>query len=184
MRKWLETLAFLAMLPAFLLLVVLALVGYVLHGLFLNAAVWMSWCPRGRYVLLVYSDSPIWQEYIQSRLIPRLPANTVLLNWSERRMWRWHSLAVRLAHFFGGTREFNPMVVVFRPFRWGRVFRFWQAFKDRKRGDGRTLAKVERDLFAYLDRTHLPAEDGPAEDGPAEDGPAEDGPAKDRDGRA
>jgi len=176
MRKWLQILAFLAMLPAFLVLVVLALVGYVVHGLALNAAVWMSWCPRGRYVLLVYSDSPIWHDYIQGRLIPRLPPGTVLLNWSERRKWRWHSLPVRLARFFGGSREFNPLVVVFRPFRWGRAFRFWQAFKDRKRGDGRTLAKVESDLFAYLDRSHPSANDRATDDGVADDLAGSDAP--------
>jgi hypothetical protein len=55
--------------------------------------------------------------------------------------------------FFGGTREFNPMVVAFRPFRRARTFRFWQAFRDYKHGNKRTLDSVERDMFAYLAQT-------------------------------
>jgi hypothetical protein len=35
---------------------------------------------------------------------------------------------------FGGAREFNPIVVFFRPPRVATVFRFWAAFKDWKGG--------------------------------------------------
>ncbi len=155
MRKILEILIVVLLLPLLIPLVLFALTTYVVHGTALYALVWLCWCARGKYVLLVYSDSPIWHDYVEENIIPRLPCSTIILNWSQRRTWRWYSLAVMVVRYFGGTREFNPMVLVFRPFRWARTFRFWQAFKDHEHGNERTLDSVERDMFAYLTQTGI-----------------------------
>ena len=54
----------------------------------------------------------------------------------------------RLAFFhFGGYREFNPLAIVFRPFRFTRKFRFWKAFRDYKHGHPVKLREMERDFF-------------------------------------
>ncbi len=150
MRKILEILLVVLFLPLLIPLALFALAMYLIHGAALYAIVWLCWCTRGKHVLLVYSDSPIWHDYIEENIIPRLPRSTIILNWSQRRTWRWYSLAVMVVRFFGGTREFNPLVVAFRPFRRARTFRFWQAFRDYKHGNKRTLDSVERDMFAYL----------------------------------
>lgn len=44
-------------------LVVLLVVSYLVYGLTLQFVVWISWCTRGTNVLLVYSNSPHWQDY-------------------------------------------------------------------------------------------------------------------------
>ncbi|MBX3440281.1 MAG: hypothetical protein KF861_22515 [Planctomycetaceae bacterium] len=136
-----------------LLLVPLALVLVLAWGvrmLLLLALVWTFWCPRGIHVLLVTSDSPVWREHIERRLRPRLPDSTRVLNWSQRSMWRATSLRVMVFRAFGGQREFNPLVLVFRPFCWPRRFRLWAAFRDAKHGRTDALERVERDLFDYL----------------------------------
>ena len=71
-----------------ILLSPLILVGVVLHGLsslVFYVAIWLCWCARGRDVLLVYSDSPIWHEYIEKEIFSRLEDRAVVLNWSERK---------------------------------------------------------------------------------------------------
>jgi hypothetical protein len=51
---------------------------------------------------------------------------------------------------FGGRREFNPLVIVFRLFGRARSFRFWQPFQDWKRGYREPLEKIRQELFAVL----------------------------------
>lgn len=81
-----------------------------MSGALLYLAVWLVWCVRGRYVLLVYSDSPIWRDYFKNEIIPVLDKRAVTLNWSQRKRWRL-SLAVLAFRRFGGRREFNPLAV-------------------------------------------------------------------------
>jgi len=155
MRRFLEILIVILLLPLLIPIAFLALTTWLVHGVLLNVLVWICWCTRGTNLLLVYSDSPVWHDYIEENLIPRLPESTIVLNWSQRRTWRWYSLPVMVLRYFGGTREFNPMIVAFRPFRWATTFRFFQAFKDYKHGKQQTLVSMERDLFAYLARTGI-----------------------------
>jgi hypothetical protein len=149
-RATLKFLLVLILIPLLIPLAVVALATHLIHGAVLYALVWLCWCTRGKHILLVYSDSPVWRDYVEDNIIPRLPPSTIVLNWSRRCTWRWYSLPVMVFRFFGGTREFNPMVVVLRPFRRARRFRFWQAFKDYKHGNKTTLQSLERDMFACL----------------------------------
>ncbi len=139
------------LLPPILLVAMLWLAARLLYGVTLQLAIWACWRPRGVNVLLVYSDSPTWHDYIKAQLLPRLPRSTIVLNWSKRRDWPWFSLSVMAFRFFGGDREFNPLVVVFRPLRWAKTFRFWKAFKDYKHGNPRPLNDVQQRLFQDLE---------------------------------
>jgi hypothetical protein len=131
-------------------LIILAITLHLLAGFFLHVAAWCCWCTRGRYVLFVYSDSPIWHDYVEQHILPRLGDLAVVLNWSHRRQWR-HSLSVLAFQYFGGRRGFNPMAVVFRPFRLARTFRFYEPFHEFKHGNTAPVTKMERELFALLD---------------------------------
>lgn len=107
-------------------------------------AVWTFWIGLApRRVLFVYSDSPNWKGHVESRILPRLPVNTVVLNWSKRSQWPRRSLSVALFRCFAGEREFNPIGLVFH--RWSAVeeYRFWQPFRDSKHGRGGALELVE-----------------------------------------
>jgi hypothetical protein len=132
-----------------------ALIAYLLWGLVLHLAVWLRWCPRGKNVLFVYSDSPLWHDYLARRILPRLAAQAVVLNWSARKEWeRRFSLSALAFSYFGGRREFNPLAVVFRPWCRAKTFRFWQPFQDLKHGQSDALEKMEKELFREIDTLH------------------------------
>ncbi|MBI4643826.1 MAG: hypothetical protein HY743_08935 [Deltaproteobacteria bacterium] len=132
---------------------ILALIPYLLWGLALHLAVWLRWFPQGKRILLVYSHSPLWQDYLESRILPHLGRQGVILNWSERKKWeRRFSLPVLVFHYFGGRREFNPLAVVFRPCRWAKIFRFWQPFREFKHGKSETLEKMTAELLEEVRR--------------------------------
>jgi hypothetical protein len=131
-------------------LIIVAITFHLIASLFLHFAAWCCWCLRGRYVLFVTSDSPIWHDYVEEHILPRLGDRAVVLNWSHRGRWRY-SLAVLAFHHFGGHREFNPLAVVFRPFRLARRFRFYEPFREFKHGDAAAVAKLEIELFDMLD---------------------------------
>jgi hypothetical protein len=129
-----------------------ALIAYFLWGLGLHLAVWLRWRPRGKNVLLVYSDSPLWHDYLTRRILPRLAAQAVVLNWSARKEWeRRFFLPALVFSYFGGRREFNPLAVVFRPWHWAKTFRFYQPFQDLKHGKGDSLEEIEHNLFREID---------------------------------
>ncbi len=134
----------------FLPIILPIVICYLLAGFILHLAIWLMWCTRGQHLLFVYSNSPVWQEHIEHKILPRLPQNAVVLNWSERRNWGRLSLAVQAFNFFGGRREFNPLAVIFRPFHLARTFRFWDVFNEYKHGKTEPLANMERDMFEYL----------------------------------
>jgi hypothetical protein len=135
-------------LPLVLAIVIVLLLAHVLVFLAITLAVWICWCPRGKNILFVHSNSPVWGEYISDRFLPYLGNRAVVLNWSERRLWRRLSLARLTFECYGGQREFNPLAVLFRPLRPTRTFRFWQPFRDWKHGNTGELEAMEREFFA------------------------------------
>jgi hypothetical protein len=120
----------------------------VLFRIFLNIIMWTLWYPKGKHIIFVYSDSPIWKEYISLNIIPKIEKHAIILNWSERKTWRWYkSLAVTIFRTFSGDREFNPIAIVFRPFHFAKVLRFWKPFKNYKHGKPNELIKMQNKLF-------------------------------------
>jgi hypothetical protein len=142
---------FLIALSPVLIPLLLCILGayFVMTGL-LYVAVWSFWNIRGIRLLYVYSNSPHWKEYIETTILPRLPKPRIVLNWSERRFWKRFTLASMTFRHFGGYREFNPLAIIFHPFRRAKVFRFFEAFKDKKHGKVETLLKMETDFFNAL----------------------------------
>jgi hypothetical protein len=155
-KKWqglsdaLGLLLFIILLPLIAVAIALYLAFCVLRGAFLSVLTWRCWCAHGRYVLFVYSDSPIWHDYIEEHILPRLGERAVILNWSQRSQWK-RTLAVMAFRYFGGVREFNPMAVVFRPFRLARRFRFYEPFCEFKHGKPEAVTKMEKELFDLVD---------------------------------
>ena len=45
------------------------------------------WGAHGKRLLLVYSNSPNWQAYVEENWLPQLESIAVVLNWSERSTW-------------------------------------------------------------------------------------------------
>ena len=132
-------------------LILAVIITYVVYRVLILVTVWTLWCTRGKFVLFVYSDSPIWQEYVTDHFLLKIRDRAIVLNWSEQRKWtKWFSLSVMAFRAIGGFREFNPMTIVFRPLRFSKVFRFWKPFKDFKHGQKESLEKMEREFFALV----------------------------------
>lgn len=131
-------------------LLLLILLGCALYAALVYLSIWLWWLPRGKDVLLVYSDSPIWHDYMVAEVLPLVKDRAMVLNWSERSQWRPWSLTVRAFWFLGGDHAFNPMVVLFRPLHRAKTFRFWPAFQDWKHGDREPVEKLRRELMLQL----------------------------------
>lgn len=131
-------------------LVAAAALLWLISASFLLLVVWLTWCPRRRYALVIYSNSPVWREYFETQVISRLGGRAVVLNWSERSRWPL-SLPVVLFRVFGGSREFNPMAIVFEPLVWPRRFRFYKAFQSFKHGRPEDVEQLRVDFLRALD---------------------------------
>src|SRR5262249_55267074 len=138
------------LLPILTPLVVIGFVLFLLYRLVLYALVWMLWLPSGKDTLVIYSDSPIWHDYLTQTILPLVQERAMVLNWSERKKWHRWSLPVQIFSSFGGGYAFNPMVILFRPFRRAAVFRFWDAFKDSKRGYTEPVERLRNELLVKL----------------------------------
>ena len=130
--------------PIWLALFALALLAHVVRQVALYAILWFWWIGIERTrVLFVYSDSPTWKEYVERTIVPKLPANAVVLNWSQKSQWSRCDLSVWLFRAFAGRREFNPIGLVFRRFHLVTRYRFWQPFRDLKHGRPENLRTLE-----------------------------------------
>ena len=128
-------------------ILIVAVFLYLLWGIMLCMTIWLTW--KKQRALFVYSDSPIWKDYIEKEILPYIRDSTVILNWSERRNWKT-SLAGLAFRYFGGDRNFNPIGIVFHPFRFVKTYRFYEAFKDFKHGKPRKVEEMKRALFETL----------------------------------
>jgi hypothetical protein len=111
-----------------------------------------KWRPEGKDLLIVYSNSPHWQRYVEDNWLPKWGDRAVVLNWSNRRAWmRENGPEIALFRAFAGSREFNPLgIVVPAAGRHVRVVRFWRAFRDFKHGKVATLTAAEVELENHL----------------------------------
>ena len=144
-KAWQLALA-IVLLPLIVVFAAIALVLSAISTAFLHLAIWSWWCLRGRDILFVYSESPLWRDHIEERILPFLGDRATVLNWSERKRWRL-SLARLAFYHFGGYRQFNPIAIVFRPFHRTRSFRCWGPFRELKQGRPAALEAMEREFF-------------------------------------
>jgi hypothetical protein len=123
--------------------------------------------------ILIYSNSPNWQPYIEELWLSRVAGKLVVLNWSERHAWG-PEVRIEAALFRRlGHREFNPAAILFKERSAGNAFaawlhaarnldvagliaphtgelelhRFFKAFRDYKHGQGHALIAAEQKLF-------------------------------------
>jgi hypothetical protein len=134
-----------------LLLLVFGLPFFVAYRLLLRVAFEILALTKGRRILLVYSRSPVWEEYIEKNWLPLLAEHAMVLNWSDRATWKGRqSFAVWVFRHWAPSENFNPMAIVFPKLRPARRIGFYFAFRDWKHGKEEALKDAERQLFAYL----------------------------------
>jgi hypothetical protein len=147
--KWWQIALIVAFVPVIVAIAGTAFILFLVSTICLHITIWAWWCLRGRDILFVYSESPIWRDYIEKQILPHIGERAIVLNWSQRNRWRV-SVARLAFHHFGGYRQFNPLAVVFRPFRRTRTFRFWQPFRDFKHGNPEALRQMESEFFGLI----------------------------------
>jgi len=143
--------AFNLLLVALIYLVALPfLISSFIKGVFLGFKFRNMARRQGKFIIFVYSDSPTWKSRIEQNILPHIQEHAIILNWSERSQWDRSSWIVQAFHHWGGEREFNPIAIVFLSLADVRVFRFFKAFHEFKRGKSRILKKVESDLVQLV----------------------------------
>jgi hypothetical protein len=159
MRRLAEALLLVVLSPIILALLAVAAPPIALglawdrwHRARLRKAFTARWREAGKDLLLVYSDSPNWKDYVEASWLPRWQARAVVLNWSRRATWDAdHPLEAAVFRRWAGDREFNPIAIVIPPRGPVTVVRFWQAFRDYKHGKDRALRLAERRLAEALE---------------------------------
>ena len=120
-------------------------------GALLRLWFWHAHRRQGRHLLFVYSDSPNWQAYIEGNILPRLRGRALVLNWSERKQWRRKNWwAERVFERWAGTKDFNPIAIVFVGSLEVVCVRFFRSFQDFKHDRPETLQAAEAELESWL----------------------------------
>ena len=105
----------------------------------------------GKDVLVVYTESPHWKEYIETRWLPRWGDRAIAFDRS--RPWRGDQVEARLWRAVAGSMEHTPVVIVIPPRGKVQIVRFWLAFRDYKHGKDRRLREAEARLATILSET-------------------------------
>jgi hypothetical protein len=155
-----EILLLIILSPILLVILIVVLIAFAvaypfvkLYEQWLKYRFWQLHGKFGRFILLVYSDSPNWKGYIDENILPRIEPHAVVLNWSQRREWsKSNPFESRVFRRWAGEREFNPMAIVIRPKGKIKKVRFWQAFRDLKHGNEKLLKECETTLFNELEK--------------------------------
>jgi hypothetical protein len=114
----------------------------------LNVRFWLRHGRRGRMILFVYSDSSNWKNYIETQILPRIEAHSVVLNLSTRREWESRmQLEMKLFNQWAGPGDFVPVAIIFSPMGKPKTFRLWQPSEDRKHGKVSVAERAERALL-------------------------------------
>lgn len=107
---------------------------------------------QGKVGVLVYSNSPHWKEHVETRILPRVGARLVTINWSHRAEWSDPKpLEVRVFEHWAGSRAFNPMAIIVRGYSSVQTVRFFEAFKANKHGKPDHLRRAEQQLFGAVE---------------------------------
>lgn len=141
---------FVLLVPLGLSLLALVLLLHFLATACFDLAWWSWWNPRGRDILFVYSDRPLWKNHVEADILPFIQKRAVIVNLSERRRSRLAFL-YKVFRRLGVHDESLPHALVFRPFRRTRVFRFWKPFRHLKAGRVETLQHIEAEFFDLVD---------------------------------
>ena len=103
---------------------------------------------QGKDLLIVLTNSPHWQPYIEREWMPRWGGRAVVLNRSLP--WRRDSPEARLWDAVKGSEQHTPLAVVVPRSGSIRVVRFFKAFRDHKHGKDPGLRRQEEILEKAL----------------------------------
>ncbi|MFL5620169.1 MAG: hypothetical protein ACJ79A_17455 [Gemmatimonadaceae bacterium] len=115
------------------------------------AAFRAAYAGSGKDVVVVYTDSPHWKEYIETRWLPRWGDRAIAFDRSKP--WRVDQPEARLWRAVAGAVEHTPVVIVVPPSGRVQIVRFFLAFRDHKHGREQRLREAEARLAQLLGET-------------------------------
>jgi hypothetical protein len=142
-----------------------AQIGWMVIGVFLGVTVvksalpfvqrfglkvrfWARYGRKGKTILFVYSDSSNWKDYIETNILPRIEAHSIVLNWSKRREWGSRmQFETKLFNQWDGQGEFVPVAILILPMGKVRIFRLWQLSENSKHGKAKVSKEAEQALL-------------------------------------
>jgi hypothetical protein len=117
----------------------------------LKVRFWVRHGRKGKVILFVYSDSSNWKDHIEEKILPRLEACSVILNWSKRREWEsTMRFEARLFNQWAGPGEVTPTAILFPLLGRVKVFRLWQLSQNPKHGKNKVSKEAEQSLLAAV----------------------------------
>ena len=78
--KWWQIALIVPFVPVIVAIAGTAFILFLVSTICLHITIWAWWCLRGRDILFVYSDSPIWRDYIEKQILPHIGERTIVLN--------------------------------------------------------------------------------------------------------
>jgi hypothetical protein len=130
----------------------------------LKVRFWIRHGRKGRFILFVYSDSSTWKDYVETKILPRIEARSVVLNWSTRREWEAQmQFEMRLYDQWAGPGGFVPVAMIFPITAKARVYRLWQRSDNPKHGKDKVSKEAEKSFFEAMeqkDRSPAKSRDG------------------------
>jgi hypothetical protein len=122
----------------------------IAEKLYICFRVLIEWVRKEKYIFVVYSDSPNWKEYVEKSILSDIEKKSIILNWSDKSKWNKQDLAVKVFNIWLGEKEFNPAIIVFKPWWKPQVIRLWEAFNEYKHGKKELLHQQENLLKNLL----------------------------------
>ncbi len=116
-------------------------------ALLIVIAISFSWIPKGKRFLIIFSESELWSSYFQDEVLPQFGDTAQVINLSRDggKKKPWH-LAWVIHKQFTGYRNRFPIVLRFTPFFPWESVRFYNAFKEAKKGKTKDLEHAKSKL--------------------------------------
>ncbi len=119
----------------------------------LKVRFWLRYGRKGKSILFVYSDSSNWKDYIETRILPPIEAQSVILNWSKRREWESRMpFEAKVFAQWAGSNEFTPTAILFSSLGKVRVIRLCSPFQPAQHGKNRVSKESEQALLRAVNQ--------------------------------
>jgi hypothetical protein len=113
-------------------------------------AISASWLPQGKRFLVIFSESKFWSAYFHDEVLPNFEGRAEVINLSrdggKKTKWNFSWL---IHKHFTGTRNRFPIVIRFSTLSPWSTVRFYNAFKEAKKGNIEQLESAKIKLTKW-----------------------------------
>ncbi|HEX7966057.1 MAG TPA: hypothetical protein VF651_10085 [Gammaproteobacteria bacterium] len=126
--------------------ILLVLAKEFLLSFWIHALLKIKW-PANKWILVSYTESEHWSQYLETEIIPRLGDACVVINRSRPDWKQKYPIEAKAIKVWGKNRQYNPMIVLVPKVGRVKIFRLFEEFKAKKHGKSGPLeAKISEIL--------------------------------------